>query len=348
MSDYCILRIQKHGANMGTAAKMIRHALREDEVKNADPDKRDQNTIKGPTTSAGVLAAVRAKLPKNRRRDAVPVIEFFVSASPEAMHSMSREAQDKYFKDAVTWIGERFGGDNNIVSYAVHRDESTPHLQLFLVPLEDGKLRAKAMVGGKADMVAMQTHFWEKVGRGHGLRRGEPATETRAKHTTIAQFYRAVNEAGSVDALPPAMRVPPALPEPGRLATAAEKAAYSKREREREEARKANQRRQKEIERLAMVGLAVKGKAARTDLPAVLAKVEKAAEALAEQRQTFNDRYAELKALDDAVATARAELEQLEARAKATRRELSPPDTQKHTDPLIVDPGALRRGQRSR
>lgn len=295
MSNYAILRVRKRG--MAQAAAMARHALREASTPNADPAKVTENTVMGPSTAAGVMADLRAKLPEKRRKDAVPCIELFIGASPEAMRAMTRKQQDAYFKRALGWIGERFGGKGNMVSAVVHRDETTPHMQVLLVPLLDGKLNAKRLVGNRGDMQQMQTDFAEKVGAPHGLRRGEKGS--RAKHTSIKQFYGAMEAAGRPEALPPRVPVPRPLPEPGMFASEAKREAYAKREKERAEAMAANKRRQAEVERLAALAVATHGRARRA--PRQLANLERdteqAAKLLEQQRQEFNQAADQVKGL---------------------------------------------------
>jgi hypothetical protein len=157
-------------------------------------------------------------------------------------------------------------------------------MQVLLVPLLDGKLNAKRLVGNRGDMQQMQTDFAERVGELVGLRRGEKASA--AQHTTIRAFYGAVERAGAFEDIPPRRPVPAPLPEPGLLASKSTREAYERREQERKAALAANAARQKEIERLAAIGLAVKGKSARA-LPDLRAEVRRLKE---ETRQELADR----------------------------------------------------------
>jgi hypothetical protein len=318
---------------MGAAAAMARHALREADTRNADPSKRAANgVLTGPSTAAGVMAELRARLPEKRRKDAVPALELFVGGSPEAMAKMPRQQQDRYFKAALQWIGERFGGASNVVSAVIHRDETTPHMQVLLVPLLDGRLNAKRLVGNRSDMQQMQTDFAERVGALVGLRRGEKASP--AKHTTIRAFYGAVERAGSFEDIPPRRPVPTALPEPGLLASKAKREAYERREQERQAALTANAARQREIERLAAVGLAVKGKPARA-LPDLRAEVRRlkaetkkeladrvvqADQIVDRQRQLFNARQVQLDQLGRAVEDRERRLQLAQARLDEIER----------------------------
>jgi hypothetical protein len=103
------------------------------------------------------------------------------------MAAMSREEQDSYFKAALEWVEAKHGADN-VLSAVVHRDETTPHLQLIIIPLDErGRLNARELVGGKANLSQMQTDFAEKVGQQFGLERG--IERSAAKHDTIKEYY---------------------------------------------------------------------------------------------------------------------------------------------------------------
>ena len=109
-----------------------------------------------------------------------------------------------------------------MVAAVVHRDESAPHLAAYVVPLvevaagtrrrsvfvgkgEDGKplretrafptpagvrLSAAHYVGTRNKLRAFQDDMGA-IGERHGLRRGTPGSS--AKHTTIKEFYQALN-----------------------------------------------------------------------------------------------------------------------------------------------------------
>lgn len=270
--NYAILRVAKR--SLGQAAAMARHALREMPTPNADGAKLHENTVVGPRTAVGVVQALRTRTePFVKRKDAVRVVELFVGASPEALATMSREQQDRYFADALSWAAAKFGGDrSNIVFAAVHRDETTPHMQVLLTPLVKGKLAANQVLGGPAGLSKLQDEFASKVGEKHGLRRGEKGS--RAKHTSIRQFYAAIKAAGDADAIPPRMPVPPAPSPLGFFASADDRTAYDTALAEREAAIEANRARERQIISLARLGLATHGRGRRR-LPGRLAEVER-------------------------------------------------------------------------
>jgi hypothetical protein len=138
-------------------------------------------------------------LPEKRRKDAVLCIEYLVTASPEAMQSKSREEQDAYLADSLEWLRERHGADN-VVYAGIHRDETTPHLYAYVVPLDPdtGRLNAKRWLGGTKALNQMQSEFAGRVGQRHGLERGIEGS--RARHQTVKEFYGALDkpQVGSV------------------------------------------------------------------------------------------------------------------------------------------------------
>jgi hypothetical protein len=137
-----------------------------------------------------VKAAIAARLPEKRRSDAVLCVEYFIGASPDYFDGTDPKGE-RYFASAVEWLKERHGADN-VVATSVHHDETSPHLVAYVVPLDqDGKLNAKAFLGGRDKLSAMQTDFAQAVGV-HGLERGIEGS--RAKHQSIKQYYAAIEQ----------------------------------------------------------------------------------------------------------------------------------------------------------
>lgn len=262
--QYAILRVKKR--SLQAAGAMARHALREDNTPNADPAKRFENTVLGPTSAAEVMARIRARTDQLvKRKDAVRCIELFIGASPEAMRGKSREQQDAYFKTAIRWVGQHFG-QANMISAVIHRDETTPHLQMLLTPVVDGKLQANKLIGGPAGLKRMQDDFAAAVAT-HGLIRGERGSP--AKHTSVKQFYAAALRAGSREALPQKVKVPrvPPAPKLGFLESDNEKAARQKAEKAHQAALKHNADVERQIREMAAVGLATHSRSRRSLAP---------------------------------------------------------------------------------
>jgi hypothetical protein len=179
---YALLRTVKL-KQIQEIASSLSHTFRTRDTPNADPDRADQNEHFGPATPDEILAAITAKLPAKRRSDAVLCIEYFIGASPGHRWPVGDE---EFFKDSIAWLAERHG-EENVVSSHIHRDETTPHLVAYVVPLDGDKLNAKKWLGGKQKLSQMQSHFAENVGERHGLERGIEGS--RASHVTIKEFY---------------------------------------------------------------------------------------------------------------------------------------------------------------
>ncbi|HGU3571345.1 TPA: MobV family relaxase [Escherichia coli O103:H2] len=190
MSDapnFAILRTQKL-KHLASVRRSLKHSFREQDTPNADQSLTPENSHYGAHSTAEAMSAVQARLPEKRRKDAVLAIEYLVTASPEAMHGKSREEQDAYFADSLEWLRERHGAEN-VVYAGVHRDETTPHMYAYVVPLDrdTGRLNAKKWLGGSKALNQMQTEFVDRIGQRHGLERG--IERSKARHQTIRQFY---------------------------------------------------------------------------------------------------------------------------------------------------------------
>lgn len=206
---YQIIRIEKRKTRQSVRA-MLRHALREDEPSNADPDGPRPHVLCGSNSSQEALHKLSKgiALAPRLRKDSTSVVEFLVTGSPEAIHGWSRAQQDQYFAEALDFVVSRFGGEENILTACVHRDESTPHIQILIMPRdpETGRFVASKMIGGPPGLRRLHDDFFEQVGRRYGLARGERGIGI--KHIPIRQFYAAL--AKTTDPLPSFVEVPPA------------------------------------------------------------------------------------------------------------------------------------------
>lgn len=105
-------------------------------------------------------------LPAKIRKNAVVGLNFLVTTSQEFL---SQEDEARYYEKARQFISKRFG---DVVGWAIHRDEKSTHMQVVTIPLVNGKLNARALIGGdKHKMQSIQTDFWEEVGKPFGLER---------------------------------------------------------------------------------------------------------------------------------------------------------------------------------
>ena len=135
------------------------------------------------------MGKLRALLPEKRRKDAVLAVEYVMTASPEWFAKATPEQEKAFFEQSLQWLADKYGADR-IVTASIHRDESTPHLSAFVVPLtHDKRLSAKEFIGSRDKMRADQTSYAGYVAD-LGLERGIEGS--KATHQTIQQHYAAV------------------------------------------------------------------------------------------------------------------------------------------------------------
>ncbi|WP_080940050.1 MobV family relaxase [Chromobacterium violaceum] len=222
---FAILRTQKL-KHPQAVRRSLMHAFREQETPNADPRRTQDNSHFGAANVAEALERFNSRLPDKVRKNAVLAIEYLVTASPEVMQGKSRSEQDAYFADALKWMRVRHGAEN-VVYAGIHRDETTPHMYAYVVPLDErGKLNCRSFLGGAKALSEMQTDFAKRVGQLHGLDRGLEGS--KARHTTIQAYYARANAA--FEPLPlvetPAPKLRPEPEKPGLFAANDTKRAY--------------------------------------------------------------------------------------------------------------------------
>ncbi len=188
---FAILRTQQLKAAVAVR-RSLKHAFRAQDTPNADPDRLGENSHLGANSVDEAMKAFQNRLPEKIRKNGVLAIEYLITGSPDGMNSKSRRDQDAYFTDALAWLKERHGAENLIYA-GIHRDETTPHLYAYVVPLDpQGKLNCRHFLGGAKALSQMQTDFAERVGQRHGLQRGIEGS--KARHTTVRQYYAALQQ----------------------------------------------------------------------------------------------------------------------------------------------------------
>ncbi|KAB7693116.1 MobV family relaxase [Plesiomonas shigelloides] len=185
MANMAIMRCKKL-VSMGSVASALQHCYRERETPNAASAKTPQNEHRESKSTDEAMGRIRGLLPEKRRKDAVLAVEYVMSASPEWWQGASKQQQDEFFNRAHNWLAKKYGADR-VVTASVHRDETSPHLSAFVVPLtQDGRLSAKDFIGNRTKMRDDQTSFADAV-QDLGLHRGIEGS--KAKHQTIQNYY---------------------------------------------------------------------------------------------------------------------------------------------------------------
>ena len=245
---------------------------------------RENTVLVDQVSAAAEYAAGFPRTGPKGGRPAKPGVEFVVAGPPPyGPGEWSREQEDAYFSMALAWIVACAEPHSMISAAAIHRDETSPHLHLLMVPVGERNgvrrlgwsfIRDRFCPGpGPAAkrMSRMQDFFHAEVGRPCGLARGEKGST--ATHEQIDRAQAAEAREGAADE-----RV-------SQLRTSAQAALDAWGE------AKAQREREEEAQR------------------------EREEEALAEAR-------AERKRQDSAAAQARAKREQDEAAVDTLRREI--------------------------
>lgn len=189
MANYAIMRCKKL-TGMGSVASALQHCYRERETPNADAERTPENYCSVSQSADEAMGKLRELLPEKRRKDAVLAVEYVMTASPEWWNEATPRQQAEFFARSEQWLENKYGKDR-VVAAVVHRDEATPHLSAFVVPLtQDGRLSAKEFIGGRSKMRDDQSTYAESVKK-LGLERGIEGS--RATHQTVQHYYESIN-----------------------------------------------------------------------------------------------------------------------------------------------------------
>lgn len=188
--SFAILRVEKlKGSSVGSSDM---HLDRKRETLNADGRRTGENIYlvgaRGESLRATVNEQIMASGGKPRK-DSVECVEFLMTASPEYFSSPTKTTnfirQSKKFMDQLEERGMKF------VKVCVHLDESTPHISAFAIPFDsNGKLNAKAHLGGREKLSGLQDEFAETM-EPLGLERGIKGSI--AEHQKIQTYYGRLN-----------------------------------------------------------------------------------------------------------------------------------------------------------
>lgn len=187
---FAIMRCKKLKA-AGSVAAAFSHCFRERKTFNADENQTHLNVHFAATSVAEAKQKLADLLPTKRRKDAVLAVEYVMSASPHWWKQASPERQDEFFQKSLAWLAQKYGQDRIVVA-TVHRDETSPHLSAFVVPLtRDGRLSARDFLGERGQLSEDQTTYAEAV-QELSLERG--VRGSKAKHQSVKAFYAALEK----------------------------------------------------------------------------------------------------------------------------------------------------------
>lgn len=105
---------------------------------------------------------------------------------------------EDWAKDVYRFVADKYG-EENIVAFIVHLDETNPHVHCTLLPIKDGRFAYKQIFAGKdkyefsARMKNLHSEFAE-VNKRWGMERGTSVSETGARHRTTEEYRRQLSE----------------------------------------------------------------------------------------------------------------------------------------------------------
>ncbi len=131
------------------------------------------------------------------------VIDYAADGTADNNHIRREKGIEQWALDIYDWMCERYGEDN-IISFDVHLDETTSHIHCTTVPVvpridkKTGEVRevisfkdlfGKEIPDVQAYMKQLHTDLYEQVNHKYGLMRGDPVELTNAYHKNKYEMY---------------------------------------------------------------------------------------------------------------------------------------------------------------
>jgi len=171
----------------GKIAAKGRHNERGRETPNADPTRSHENVrLAG---SGDWLADVQARADEAtfRRANSVLALDVAFFVSKGFFDDKPPAVMDEWARRTMAWMAQEFGGEKNVVAAILHKDETTPHIQAMIVPLDEkDRLNARHFIGQPRQVVALHTSYNQAVAD-LGLERGVQGSV--ATHSNIREWY---------------------------------------------------------------------------------------------------------------------------------------------------------------
>ena len=144
----------------------------------------------------------------NLRKNSIIMCQMMITSDNEFFKKISLEETKRYFIESYKFVcNYKNLGEKNIISAAVHLDETTPHMHLVFIPVihtkdEQGnaidKICAKDFWRGRDSYRKLQNDFHKYVtSKGFDLERGLPVEETGAKSLKIEELKKITNFANT-------------------------------------------------------------------------------------------------------------------------------------------------------
>ena len=192
--SYAVARMQKmKSGNLGGAYRHNERIFENHSNKDIDPEKTHLNyELTDRDRSIPYDRQIKQYINDNKiskralRKDAVLCNEWIITSDKAFFENMNSNQIKDFFETAKNFFAERYGNSN--IAYAmVHLDESTPHMHLGLIPMQNGKLSSKSLFGSRDQLKEIQEAFPKYLNEhGYNLQRGE--SDSKRKHLETAEF----------------------------------------------------------------------------------------------------------------------------------------------------------------
>ena len=220
MTDFVILRHTKL-KSYGEIGGSLDHTYRLIDTPNSDSSRLNLNEHDF-NKKTDVVQSIKNRVDQRikQRQDNVLCVEYLVTASPD-WDGWGTEKETEFFEIQKKRLVDKWGVEN-VISTHIHRDETTPHMIVYIVPFDEEKkvLNCKKWLGERKLLQEEQTDAADRV-KHLGLSRG--IKNSKAEHRTIKQHYEIVNQINEVNEFSPNIDN---LPSPGLLES---KKDYAKR-----------------------------------------------------------------------------------------------------------------------
>ncbi|PRY00211.1 plasmid recombination enzyme, partial [Pontibacter ummariensis] len=171
-------KMSASGAGLGN--HIDRKEGHEHTFQNADPERRHLNQAFAVTAHCAkpMHLAITDRIAEGYtgttaiRKDAVRALSLVFTGTHEDMKAIEADPEKMkgWLKANYQFVAQEFGKEN-VVRLVLHLDEKTPHLHAVVVPLREGKLTAKTILGNKKDMSQRQDRYAQAMAP-FGLSRG--------------------------------------------------------------------------------------------------------------------------------------------------------------------------------
>lgn len=199
---YSIIRKRKH-KSIASLRSREKHTYRTQPTPNADPEKIHKNKLLFGSLdyAEGIDSELKkySATGKNIRTNAVVAIEYLLTASPEFFDSGAKNERDERLKNwceaQIEFVKKEHGAENIACMY-LHLDEKSPHIEVFVVPIDPkGKLNCKHFLGARNALSMLQTKYATHNAK-FGLKRGQAGS--RATHQEVKKFYKQIQTPAKV------------------------------------------------------------------------------------------------------------------------------------------------------